>query len=156
MRDLFHRSDELADGVREAATPWVITHGQLHTANIVRAKAKGGVPVLVDWDCVAIAPRERDLGRHWGGLAELRTEEDWAAYTSSGSEPGINPAAVDLYWHIGLSWGICVSTGAMRSRHDDGPDSRHMWTMIQSLVGEGESQSSRQRSERADMRPRPR
>ena len=134
VRDLFYRADELADEVREAKAPWVITHGQLHAANILRGK--GGVPILIDWDCVAIAPRERDLGRHWGRLAEPKTAEDWAAYTSAGPDAGLDAAAVDLYWHIGILWDVCVSTGALRSRHVDDPDTRHLWTMLQSVLNE--------------------
>lgn len=143
IRALWHRCDELADEVRDARVEWVITHGQLHSANVLRAI--GGVPILLDWDCVAIAPRERDLGRHWGGLAEPKTPSDWAAYTSAGAVAGINPSAVDLYWHIGLLWGICVSTGALHSPHVDDPDSQHMWTMLQSLLSEADEASSRRR-----------
>jgi spectinomycin phosphotransferase len=134
IRDLWHRCDELADEVRRADVEWVITHGQLHSENVLRAA--GGEPVLIDWDCAAVAPRERDLGRHWGGLAEPKTPEDWAAYTSAGPGADINPSAVDLYWHIGLLWGLCVSIGALHSSHVDDPDTRHMWTMLQSLLSE--------------------
>ena len=144
FRDLWYRCDELADEVRGAGVEWVITHGQLHTANVLRASS--GVPILIDWDCVALAPRERDLGRHWGGLAEPKTREDWAAYTSAGVGAGVNASAVELYWHIGLLWGLCVSTGALQSSHVDDPDIRHMWTMLQSLLNEaGEASSWRRR-----------
>jgi hypothetical protein len=129
-------------GVRDGVE-WVITHGQLHSANVLRAI--GGVPILLDWDCVAIAPRERDLGRPWGGLAEPTTPQDWAAYTSAGAVAGINPSAVDLYWHIGLLWGICVSTGTLHSPHVGDPDTQHMWTMLQSLLSEADEASSRRR-----------
>jgi spectinomycin phosphotransferase len=37
---------------------WVVTHGEPHGGNVIRT-ASGRV--LVDWDTVAIAPRERDL-----------------------------------------------------------------------------------------------
>lgn len=122
----------------------MITHGQLHTANVLRASS--GVPILTDWDCVALAPRERDLGRHWGGLAEPKTREDWAAYTSAGGGAAVNASAVELYWHIGLLWGLRVSTGAFQSSHVDDPDTRHMGTMLQSLLSEvGEASSWRRR-----------
>jgi hypothetical protein len=140
IRELWDRCDELADEVRDAGVEWVITHGQLHPANVLRAI--GDVPILIDWDCVALAPRERDLGRHWGGLAEPRTREDWVAYTSAGAGAGINPSAVDLYWHIGLLWGLCVSTGTLHSPHVDDADTRHMWTMLQSLLSEAGEASS--------------
>lgn len=134
IRDLWDRCAELADEVRYAGVDWVITHGQLHSGNVLRAK--GGVPILIDWDCLALAPRERDLGRHWGGLAEPQTRQDWAAYASAGQAVGVNPSAVDLYWHIGLLWDICVSTGALQSLHVDDPDTRHMWTMLQAVLSE--------------------
>lgn len=144
LRDLWHRCDQLADEVRGSGVEWVITHGQLHSANVLRATS--GVPILIDWDCVALAPRERDLGRHWGGLAEPKTREDWASYTSAGVGAGVNPSAVDLYWHIGLLWGLCVSTGTLQSPHVDDPDTRHMWTMLQSLLSEaGEASRGRRR-----------
>lgn len=141
IRDLWHRCDELADEVRSAGVEWVITHGQLHSGNVLRSN--GGVPILIDWDCVALAPRERDLGRHWGGLAEPKTRDDWAAYASAGVSVGVSPAAVDLYWHIGLLWDLCVSTGALRSPHVDDPDTRHMWTMLQSVLSEAGEASGR-------------
>jgi spectinomycin phosphotransferase len=37
---------------------WVVTHGEPHAGNVIRT-ASGRV--LVDWDTVALAPRERDL-----------------------------------------------------------------------------------------------
>lgn len=109
LRDLWHRCDQLADEVRGSGVEWVITHGQLHSANVLRATS--GVPILIDWDCVALAPRERDLGRHWGGLAEPRTREDWV-------------------------------TGTLHSPHVDDADTRHMWTMLQSLLSEAGEASS--------------
>jgi hypothetical protein len=58
----------------------------------------------------------------------------------------INRSAVDLYWHIGLLWGVCVSTGALHSPHVDDSDTRHMWTMLRSLLSEaGEAFSWRRR-----------
>ncbi|HEY1639495.1 MAG TPA: hypothetical protein VGG35_02305 [Streptosporangiaceae bacterium] len=109
-------------------------------ANVLRAI--GDVLILIDWDCVALAPRERDLGRRWGGLAEPRTREDRVAYTSAGAGAGISPPAVNLYWHRGLLWGLCVSTGTLHSPHVDDADTRHMWTMLRSLLSEAGEASS--------------
>ena len=47
--DLVARSDDV---------PWVPTHGEPHTANQVLTAAG---PVFVDWETLALAPRERDL-----------------------------------------------------------------------------------------------
>ncbi|HVX42884.1 MAG TPA: phosphotransferase [Mycobacteriales bacterium] len=143
IRELWDRCDELADEVRRAGGEWVITHGQLHSFNILRAR--GGAPILIDWDCVALAPRERDLGRHWDGFAEPKTRADRDAYAASCPGAEINPSAVDLYWHIGMLWGLCVSTGILHGPHVDEPDTQHMWTMLQSLVRDAREASSRRR-----------
>ena len=49
--------------------PWVPTHGEPHTANQL---VTGQGIVFVDWESLALAPRERDLGTLVGsGYAEL-------------------------------------------------------------------------------------
>ena len=60
--DMFKRCDELADAVRAADNPWVVTHGQMHPGNIVHTEDDN--LLLVDWDTVVVAPRERDMV--WG------------------------------------------------------------------------------------------
>lgn len=56
---------------------WVITHGEPHAGNILR-RADGDLS-LIDWDTVAIGPRERDL---W--LFDDSTDgSDWSAYLSA-------------------------------------------------------------------------
>jgi spectinomycin phosphotransferase len=136
VRDLFDRCDELADAVRATNKPWVVTHGQMHAANIIRTK--DDVLLLVDWDCVAVAPRERDLGT-WGNDLDPKTDEDWAAYTSAGASPDIDPTAVGLYRHIGSLWGVCAYTEVFRSPHVDDADTRQMWTNFQTNLAEAES-----------------
>ncbi|GAB3432968.1 hypothetical protein GCM10027569_82090 [Flindersiella endophytica] len=61
---LFRRRDQLADSVRAAGKPWVITHGQMHAANIV--DTRDDTLLLVDWDCVD--PVAIELYRHIGLL----------------------------------------------------------------------------------------
>jgi spectinomycin phosphotransferase len=51
--------DELVAEVRASSEPWVITHGEPHRANVIRAP--DGSMLLVDWDTTLLAPRERDL-----------------------------------------------------------------------------------------------
>ena len=41
-----------------ARDEWVVTHGEPHAGNVIRTSSGH---VLVDWDTVALAPRERDL-----------------------------------------------------------------------------------------------
>lgn len=128
IRDLFRRCDQLADAVRAAGTSWVITHGQMHTANVVHTR--DDTLLLVDWDCVALAPRERDLGT-WDNDLDPKTDEDWAAYTSAGQPRGLDPAAIELYRHIGILWAICADTAIFQSPHVNDADTRHEWNNLQ-------------------------
>lgn len=50
--------DGLVDEVRNDATPWVVTHGEPHAANVIWTSDG---PRLVDWDTARIAPAGRDL-----------------------------------------------------------------------------------------------
>jgi spectinomycin phosphotransferase len=56
--DLLALGDRLADVVAARSTKWVVTHGEPHGGNVI---STGGRHVLVDWDTVALAPRERDF-----------------------------------------------------------------------------------------------
>ena len=58
VRDRLRAYDQLAGRVRNESGPWVVTHGEPHAANVIRA---GEARLLVDWDTVALAPPERDL-----------------------------------------------------------------------------------------------
>jgi thiamine kinase-like enzyme len=58
-----------------------MTHGQMHAGNVVWTD--DDQLLFVDWDCAAVAPRERDLGT-WANDLDPKTDEDWAAYTSAG------------------------------------------------------------------------
>ena len=129
--DLFDRCEELAEAVRAAGNPWVVTHGQVHAENVIRSA--DDTLLLVDWECVAVAPRERDLGT-WGNQLDPKTDDDWAVYTAAGQPRGIDPAAVELYRHIELLWGICADTALFRSPHVDNPDTRHEWSNLQTAL----------------------
>jgi spectinomycin phosphotransferase len=126
--DMFERCDELADAVRAADNPWVVTHGQMHPGNIVRTEDDN--LLLVDWDTVVVAPRERDMV--WGDEVHLKTDEDWIAYTSAASSPDIDLTAVDLYRHIGALWELCNYSEMFRSRHIDDADIRREWADFES------------------------
>lgn len=133
IRELCRRCDELAETVRASQAPWVITHGQMHEGNIVFTT--DDQLLLVDLDCLAVAPRERDLGT-WGNRLDPRSEEDWAAYRSAGQPRSIDPTAVELYRHLGLLWTICADTAVFRSPHVDGGDARHEWRNLQTALSQ--------------------
>jgi spectinomycin phosphotransferase len=58
LAELLALADELAAAARRDGGDWVVTHGEPHAGNVMRT---GGGRRLVDWDTVALAPRERDL-----------------------------------------------------------------------------------------------
>ena len=100
IRAAFDRYDHLRRSVEDSGAPWVLTHGEPHAANVMQMR--DGQIRLIDWDTVAIAPRERDLWQ-----LEVETEADFAAYRS-GSSPGtiappVNRDAIELYR---LSWAL--------------------------------------------------
>ena len=83
LLDMLAQYDELAARVRDEAD-LVIAHGEPHVANVVRAES--GV-VLIDWDTVRWAPRERDL---WWLPGESWRE----AY---GSDYAVSKPAIEMY-----------------------------------------------------------
>jgi spectinomycin phosphotransferase len=82
--------DELAVSLRDDSEPWVITHGEPHRANVIRAR--DGSLHLVDWDTTLIAPRERDLRMV---LDDDRT--GWDEYVTTAGEAELNEHTIELY-----------------------------------------------------------
>lgn len=58
VAELLALADRLAAGVAARGAEWVVTHGEPHSANVMRTGVRH---LLVDWDTVALAPPERDL-----------------------------------------------------------------------------------------------
>ena len=82
--------DDLAAEVLASSEPWVITHGEPHRANVIRAS--GGAMLLVDWDTTLLAPRERDL--------RMVLDDDltgWDEYVAVVGDASLNPRAIELY-----------------------------------------------------------
>ena len=59
VQSLLREYDGLAARAHADANGWVVTHGEPHGGNVLRAP--DGRLLLVDWDTVCVAPRERDL-----------------------------------------------------------------------------------------------
>ena len=131
--ELFRRCDDLAEMVLAADIPWVITHGQVHEANVVRTIDDR--LLFVDWECVAIAPRERDLGTWKNGL-DPKSDRDWAAYSPSDPHDELAPAAAELYRLIGLLWSICNDADLFSSPHADNGDTQHEGRELQKALSE--------------------
>lgn len=86
--EMLARADALAASVASSGEPWVITHGEPHGGNVMRT---AGAHLLIDWDTVAIAPRERDL---WM-LLKRDTDEDQTYAEATGQR--LDPAAVAYF-----------------------------------------------------------
>ncbi|MFG3254497.1 phosphotransferase family protein [Streptomyces sp. NPDC048172] len=125
LRHRLDAFDALAARVAAAGARPVVTHGEPHSANILRTP--GGLR-LADWDTVGLAAPERDLWQ----VAE--TPADLAHYAeATGHEP--DPAALDLYrtrWDLEdmteyLAW--------FRAPHTRTPDTEAGWEELTELLG---------------------
>jgi spectinomycin phosphotransferase len=121
---LFACYDALVPIVLSTSDSWVVTHGEPHAANVMTTV--DGELALIDWDTVALAPRERDLWR-----IEPRGEQDWAAY---GVAIGAEPAAMELYrlaWELSE---ICGYTAEFHAPHMDNENTRVSWRSLQGYL----------------------
>jgi spectinomycin phosphotransferase len=120
IRDLLATFDRLAAG--SAGLPTVITHGEPHPGNVIRA-ATG--PFLIDWDTVGLAPPERDL---W-----FLAPADFSAYAAAtGYRP--SPAAIGLYrlrWQLD---DICAYLTDLRQASRPTKDTAHALRTLHSLT----------------------
>jgi spectinomycin phosphotransferase len=105
-------ADRLAERIEQRGQTWVVTHGEPHAGNVMRA---GTGHVLVDWDTVALAPRERDL---WWLADE---PDDIVAYADlTGHE--VDHEAVDFFR---LTWDlndVAEYLNVLRSPHIENED----------------------------------
>lgn len=124
VNDLFARYDALVSTVLSTSDVWVVTHGEPHAGNVMRPK-DGGIK-LIDWDTVALAPRERDL---W--MIEPRDDQDWAAYQQTSEA---DPAAIELYqlwWKLSE---ICGYVATFQAAHVDDANTRIAWRELQTYL----------------------
>jgi hypothetical protein len=112
---LLRRHDELVAAARPTRHEWTLTHGEPHGANALTT-AQG--VVLIDWDTVLVAPRERDV---W----HLDPGDTAAAglYLAAGGS-SLDDALLELYR---LQWDLSEIAGyttLLRAPHDDTDDVR--------------------------------
>jgi spectinomycin phosphotransferase/16S rRNA (guanine(1405)-N(7))-methyltransferase len=125
LERLLARYDELAERGRGRASAAVLTHGEPHPGNTMRAAGRW---LLIDWDTTLMAPPERDL---WsldpGDGSVLR------AYADATGVP-VLPSMLELYR---LRWDladIAVEVSRFRAPHRGSPDDFMSWAVLRSTL----------------------
>ena len=89
IEEIVDRADELSSHIRCAGGAFVLCHGDIHAWNVLTTDDGGFL--IVDWDTLVFAPRERDLmfiGSGIGGVWHTRNE-------SSSFYEGYGPIEID-------------------------------------------------------------
>jgi spectinomycin phosphotransferase len=117
IAELLALVDRLAADAQTRGGRWVVTHGEPHAANVIRA---GTARFLVDWDTVALAPPERDLWMPVVGGADAADRYLRATGTQ------VDEAALDFFR---LTWDLkdlAEYLNVLRSPHQENDDTvRH-------------------------------
>jgi spectinomycin phosphotransferase len=123
----FQRFDDLVAAIEAAPDPWVVTHGEPHSANVIRTS--DGAMRLIDWDTVALAPRERDLAHIVDGSAEVLS-----AYRRTAGPVTPRPDALELFelwWALAE---ICGYVRLFRHPHAESADNAESWRNLRHYV----------------------
>ncbi len=113
--------DSLAAHVTDSRPGLVVTHGEPHPGNIIRA---GSRLSLIDWDTVALAPPERDLWMLDDGSPGA------LARHSEATGRAVDAKSISFYR---LAWtlaDIAAFTGVLRAAHQRDHDTEHAWTAL--------------------------
>jgi spectinomycin phosphotransferase len=115
VHDRLEYYDTLAREVEASDDPWVITHGEPHSANVLRTP--NGEMRLVDWVTVRLAPRERDLKSVLGGPLDVLP-----AYQSEAGPVSPRRAALELLAGAlaGAADGLGCDGGGQWAVHESG------------------------------------
>ena len=130
VRSLLASFDQLAE--RVAAREAVITHGEPHGANFMRANfmRAGTGTILIDWDTTGLAPPERDL---W--MIASSTGEELRHYTAATGR-AIDPAALTFYR---LRWALDDMSAfipRLRAACQRSADAEHAWRALQETIAQ--------------------
>lgn len=120
--------DALAAAVESTAERWVVSHGEPHTGNVIRTDR--GM-LLIDWDTVRLAPRERDLVNAFGdGTTGLQNTDAIRAYQHEAGPVPFYEETIELFrlwWRLAET---CTYTSHFRGVHGDGGDDRLSWRAL--------------------------
>jgi spectinomycin phosphotransferase len=115
--------DKLVAHVRKSHDPWVVTHGEPHSANVIR-DPRGAIH-LVDWDTTSIAPRERDLR-----MVLDRELTGWDEYVAVAGSVSWSQESLQLYrswWDLAE---IGIYTKLFRRPHRRTEDTLKSWRKL--------------------------
>ena len=104
----------------KAEAPWVVTHGEPHSANFIKEPL--GRLRLIDWDTVRFGPPERDL---W--IVVGNDSKALPAYQAGAGPFEPRPEAMALF---DLRWtltDICVYLQRFHQAHEGSEDDRASW-----------------------------
>ncbi|MEO7058829.1 MAG: aminoglycoside phosphotransferase family protein [Lapillicoccus sp.] len=116
FQSLLGRYDRLAALALARRDAWVPTHGEPHTANVLWA---AGGPVLVDWESLRVAPRERDLG---AVLRDADGAEPLSAYVAMGGTVDLDADMVELFDLEWWLWETALYAVQFHGRHTGDAD----------------------------------
>ena len=106
---------------------WVVTHGEPHSANVMREP--DGSLRLVDWDTALIGPPERDL---W---MTLDTDmAGWDEYREAMGAARLNEEALGLYRERWALAEICAYVAEFRRPHEATADTRSSWKELREYL----------------------
>jgi spectinomycin phosphotransferase len=126
LRERLAAYDRLAEATATAAC--VITHGEPHPGNVLRAGPNASARMLVDWDTSGLAPPERDL---WMVVGENDQESRrYSDLTGRGVDRGLL-AFYRLRWALD---DISSFVHQLRSAHDRTADAEHAWLSLKMTV----------------------
>ena len=126
IAELLALADRLAADAQTRGGDWVVTHGEPHAANVMRAVTGR---FMVDWDTVALAPPERDLWMPVVGGADAADRYLHATGTQ------VDEAALDFFR---LTWDLkdlAEYLNVLRSPHQENEDTaRHLRALKRSAA----------------------
>jgi spectinomycin phosphotransferase len=122
------RLDTLDQRAPAAAGETVVTHGEPHPGNVIRAP--GGGIALIDWDTLGLARPERDL---W--MVATETGDELRRYTELTGR-AVDATVLELYR---LRWAlddISCFVRDLRAPHRRTPGTEHAWSSLKLSVAQ--------------------
>lgn len=120
---LIQRYELLVAKIRADGDPWVLTHGEPDSDNVIRTE--DGRMYLIDWTTAAVAPRERDLFDVLQGPGHVLDVYQ--------QEAGPHPPRANALEMIGLHWRLSHlghDLALLLNARSAGDDLEQAWTRL--------------------------